>query len=571
MATFTVTNLFDSGTGSFRQAIFDANAQAGVDEILFNPGLSGGTINLTSGELLIADDLTINGLGADLLTVDAGGLSRVFNIDDGYPFSDVLIDGLTMTDGGISSRGNLVVTNSIISSNSPSSIGGGIFIWGDGNSLKVSNSIISNNNGNGGIVSHSSDVTVTNSIISGNGGDGIRVRSFFPYLGTIADVRVENTTISGNSGNGIFNDSGNLEVTQSTISGNSGNGIINASKASPSAGYLNGSTILTDSNVSENLGRGIVNRGNTEVSNSTISSNSNGGIYNRSFAVSRGGTVLGRLTVNNSTISGNKAGNGGGISHVFGYLDVTNSTISSNEAVGNGGGIYINPGFTPEFRRNFIYVRNSTISGNVASGSGGGVYLGFTYRGAVVTNSTISGNVALGSGGGIVQVSDLSYLYYYNYTAPFISHTIIAGNNGSNPDVEGDFNSNGFNLISDPTGSTGFENDLIESDITKILDTTLADNGGSTLTHALVSGSPAIDAGNNNDVPVGLTTDQRGIGFNRIVDGNNDTIAIVDIGAFEVQSSSSTAVPEPSSMFGLVGLVILGTGSLLRRKLQSKS
>jgi len=59
--------------------------------------------------------------------------------------------------------------------------------------------------------------------------------------------------------------------------------------------------------------------------------------------------------------------------------------------------------------------------------------------------------------------------------------------------------------------------------------------------------------------------DQRGSGFNRTSGSQTD------IGAFEVQQPPSTSVPEPSSMLGLIGLVILGTGSLLRRKRQNKS
>jgi hypothetical protein len=55
------------------------------------------------------------------------------------------------------------------------------------------------------------------------------------------------------------------------------------------------------------------------------------------------------------------------------------------------------------------------------------------------------------------------------------------------------------------------------------------------------------------------------------MDGDGDTIAIVDIGAFEVQQPSPTAVPEPSSALGFLGLIILGTGSIVRRKRQQKS
>lgn len=243
--------------------------------------------------------------------------------------------------------------------------------------------------------------------------------------------------------------------------------------------------------------------------------------------------------------------------YVYSDLEVTDSTISSNTTDSNGGGIYIRDGHTT--------ISNSTISGNLADELGGGIYIRNGYGNSItISNSTISGNLAGVSGGGIFNQSHPFFV-----GTPLINNTIITGNSG-NSNVVGEFISNGFNIIGDSSRSYGFEYDLIEPDLTKIVDTTLADNGGSTLTHALVPGSPAIDAGNNNDVPIGITIDQRGMGFNRIVDGNNDTIAIVDIGAFEVQLSPSTSVPEPSSMFGLVGLVILGTGSLLRRKLQNK-
>ena len=68
-ATFTVVNLADSGPGSLRQAVLDANANPGPDEIVFADGLTG-TITLTSGQISITDDLTITGPGAELFAVD---------------------------------------------------------------------------------------------------------------------------------------------------------------------------------------------------------------------------------------------------------------------------------------------------------------------------------------------------------------------------------------------------------------------------------------------------------------------------------------------------------------------
>lgn len=76
-ATFTVSNLADGGEGSLRQAVFDANALAGADAIVFAEGMQG-TIALTGGQLSITDHLTIDGPGADLLAIsgnDASGSS----------------------------------------------------------------------------------------------------------------------------------------------------------------------------------------------------------------------------------------------------------------------------------------------------------------------------------------------------------------------------------------------------------------------------------------------------------------------------------------------------------------
>ena len=83
MANFKVTNTNDSGIGSLRRAIEYANATNGADIIILDSSLSGKTINLTSGEILITESLTIEGLGSDNLTIDAGGKSSVFVLGPG--------------------------------------------------------------------------------------------------------------------------------------------------------------------------------------------------------------------------------------------------------------------------------------------------------------------------------------------------------------------------------------------------------------------------------------------------------------------------------------------------------
>jgi hypothetical protein len=127
---FVVTNTNDSGIGSLRQAILNANANPGLDTIDFAPGLSG-TIVLTSGELQITNDVTIDGPGADPLSVSGNNASRVFEVDAG---TTAAISGLTITGGsadqggGLDNSGALTVSNSVFSSNSANTgFGGGLY------------------------------------------------------------------------------------------------------------------------------------------------------------------------------------------------------------------------------------------------------------------------------------------------------------------------------------------------------------------------------------------------------------------------------------------------------------
>ena len=234
------------------------------------------------------------------------------------------------------------------------------------------------------------------------------------------------------------------------------------------------------------------------------------------------------LTVTNSTISGNSAGGDGGGIYNYATLAVSNSTISGNSANSRGGGIYNYATLT---------VNNSTISGNSANSRGGGIYHYYEGR-LTVRNSTITGNSA-NSGGGIYNDDGITS----------VASTIIAGNS-SNNDISGTFNSSGNNLIGNGDGGAGFTNgtngDIVGTAAAPIdpgLDP-LANNGGTTQTHALQSNSPAIDAGSN---PNNLTTDQRG---EVRVSGVS-----ADIGAYELPATIIvTSIEDNTTVDGQVTL-----------------
>jgi hypothetical protein len=236
----TVINLNDSGLGSLRQAILDANACPGNNLIDFAP-TAYGTITLTTGELLITDDLFIDGPGATKVVVSGNDASRVFYITSG---TTVTISGLTITNGrsggggGIhNDRGTLTVNNCTVSGNSANN-GGGIENFSenfDGNSPGTATLI------------------VNNSTFSGNSAssDGGGIRNSGQHQGS-ATVTINNSTFSDNSagtGGGIRTDAGvdgsaPLTVMNSTFSGNSASRHGGAIAISFGVNVTVGSTIL---------------------------------------------------------------------------------------------------------------------------------------------------------------------------------------------------------------------------------------------------------------------------------------------------------------------------------------
>ncbi|MEX2093485.1 MAG: choice-of-anchor Q domain-containing protein [Pirellulales bacterium] len=292
-------------------------------------------------------------------------------------------------------------------------------------------------------------------------------------------------------------------------------------------------------------GGGIFNNERLTLRASILTGNEarwGGGIYN---------FTDGELTVERSTLSGNSAMFGGaGVYNWGGDVDILETTVSGNDAADAAGVLNANSGE--------MLIEASTISGNHATGGNGG---GILQAGGLLTirNSTISGNEADNEGGGIQHAFGPLEIYHSTITANradadqsgigfgggifhvlgptlLVDHTIVAGNfrQASNrDDVAGSFDAR-FSLFGDATGSSinDLEGSLIgddESPIDPLLGD-LEDNGGPTLTHALLTDSPAIDTGDPDFNPP-PDYDQRGVRFDRESGGQ------IDIGAFEVQSA----------------------------------
>ena len=429
----TVTNLNDSAAGSLRQALADAGDGDTINFAVI------GTINLTSGELVIDKNVTISGPGSNSLTVrpSSGSFFRVFDV---MPSHSITIQGLTISFGyaGSAQGGGIfldehvtaTIADCVLTNNYTGDIGGAIFI-------------------NAGAM-----LTVLNSTITGN---------------------TAGTSDNGGSGAGIYNNAGTLTIIDSTISNNTA-----------WFGHFSGGG-----------GGGILNaNGTLEISNTTIGSNLAG--------ISGGGiSGSGAMTITNSTISGNVAG------------------FTQPGEIGLGGGIWNSGTLT---------MANCTISGNDAHGStfkGGGVGGGIYSIGlADIGNSTLSGNQADVHGGSI-------------YGGTFdIGNSIL---NGGGPEniYDATVTSQGYNVCSDDGG--GFLNSPGDQINTDPLLGPLQDNGGPTFTHELLTGSPAIDAGDPKFTPPPYY-DQRGPDFWRVRNGR------IDVGSFEVQAGSTpTPTPTPTA------------------------
>jgi hypothetical protein len=207
---------YSAGHLSLREALYIAQLPGVTAPITFAPGLHG-TIALTGGPLAITSGVTIQGPGANVLTIDAGGQSRVFSVGGGSA-DKVTISGLTITGGsaatggGIWNADTLTLSDVVVTNNT----GGGI--ENDQGNLYLIDSTVSNNTGantGGGIdMSAGGALTAVNSTIADNTatyGGGIFSKAFLAIFGgqnVPATVTLTNVTVAGNSaslGAGVFN------------------------------------------------------------------------------------------------------------------------------------------------------------------------------------------------------------------------------------------------------------------------------------------------------------------------------------------------------------------------------
>jgi hypothetical protein len=245
---FLVTNLEDSGAGSLRQAMTDANALPGPHLIEFEAGLSG-TLLLASSLPVLVEPTVITGPGSDQITIDGNGAHQAFVIDEDVSASishltitngqsdlgggiinlgELNLDQMVITansaqfgGGGISNEGVLVVSNSVISMNSATDfgIGGGIENFG-GTLLIMDSMVLGNSADFGGGIDNAGQLQILRSTIANNQAE------LGGAIGNTEDLLIFNSTLSGNSadsGGGIDNFGGQLELVNATIADNTAN------------------------------------------------------------------------------------------------------------------------------------------------------------------------------------------------------------------------------------------------------------------------------------------------------------------------------------------------------------
>ncbi len=469
LSTYTVNTLSDSanpGAGllTLRQAVANANAHTGPDTIafstsLFKPG-SQHTINLSQGQITFTDTsgaTTVNGPGATVATVNAGQVSRIFNVAAGATIS---ISGLTITGGeetiadAVGNTGGGAILNAgTLTLNSSTITGNTVLASGQHSYANNYGGITSYPGiGLGGAIDSTGSLTIANSILSSNSvtnvafGDDSNSNplkdgaSFGGAVYSVGPLILNNDTITGNTAAGTVSASysgidqdggpaaggaayaaGTLTVAGSIISGNSAiGGRSQPSYGSGNSGYASGGGLFVAGALNISISK--------VIQNSAIGGNS--GLDSGSSGPARGGGVYAGadVTISNSTISFNAAndadgfynGNfsGGGGIYAAATAELTLDTIDNNQVIGSAPSFDI-PGLTAGgggvYAGGAVTILQSSISGNTESclrpafGQRGGDSVGGgidANGGGSISYSTIASNSLTGGHGYDDQIGD---------------------------------------------------------------------------------------------------------------------------------------------------------------------
>jgi len=495
------------GTMTVGNTIMDMNVAEGDDA-----DTGGGAIFNNGGTLIVEDQSALTNNVASGTSGSGGGILSV--------------------DGSVTVQSASSGTATMINNNLSNRAGGGIeIIEGtltlqditlNGNNTGVSPATAAPGNGGGLHVSGNATITINGGTVNANvaaleGGGLWNGTGLMTIDGTMIDGNEANGNDADNGGAGVFNVGGNVTIQNNTLITN------NVSNGTSASGggllSLDGQIIVTnstfDSNSANRAGGAIeIVDGDMDFTDSVMSNNDVDGTAGTPNPGSGGAFHVtgtsGTINIMTSTITNNAAANqGGGLWNQDGTtMNVMQSTIDNNTA-STGGGIYNKPEAVTN-------VTTSTITMNMASADGGGIFRAPAgSAGSLSVNaSTIATNTAA-TGGGINGANEVT-----------VKNSIIALNTAnSGTDVSGTVSSNDYNLIGtdDLDVFAAQANDIEEADPVV---GPLQDNGGTTLTHALLQGSPAFDAGDSVDTFI----DQIG----QSVFG-----ASRDIGAFEAQATLS--------------------------------
>jgi len=532
-----VTNCADDGSpGTLRTAMAAAVSGDTIDLTQ----LACGAITLLTGEIAIhVDDLTIDGPGRDLLTIDGNQNGRVFHHDGA---GTLTLRSLAVANGSASSLDAIPTPHQ-------AAYGGCILSYGS--EISVSEVALI-------------DSSVTNcratvapeekTDVSAKGG-GIFAKSLRLDRSIVAGNRVENQSGYLAMGGGVFS-SGAVAIVASEIAGNRAetsyhihSGTLN--QATGGGVWTQQGGVITDTIISGNfagcdtavtscvLGAagGIRSTGALlTITSSVVVDNTVEAGSGDVRLVGAGIAAADGLTVVGSTISGNVARTptpencsvciGGGIQSTYAETFVVSSTIDNNISAGDGGGIYVAAAH--------LRLSNSTISNNYALDAGGGVVSGAGGVAAypiVMQNSTVTANSA-GNGGGIVD-THVASLGSSSMDSSIVFDNVNIDSSASHG---ADLASTAGTVISGANNLVGSHSGATLPPDTLSLDPMLGplqDNGGATWTHALLPGSPAMDSGSNG---AGMQFDQRGAPYLRV------SGSAADIGAFEYQAAVIDAI-----------------------------